>query len=369
MPSNDTDIRKGSKGASDNSLPLVSLVITSYNRAGFIGKAIESALAQDYPRLEIIVSDNCSTDNTDEVVSRYLEDPRLIYSVNDTNIGMLGNFEKATVQLASGKFITYVSSDDYLVNPTFISEAVARMTEHPNVVMVHSINIAEYTKTNQFLVDYSYLHYKDTFYKKPYVGGREVFMSYPSCHSISFGGTLLERERLLSLNVFEGIVLSGDIQVVLKLLLVGDAAFIDKKTYVARRHGGNATMTISKAQTYIDNLVYIDAPYRLALENKMFEEARLKEWRNGMYVSYLSQCMKYFLERDRQEYSLLSDFIRRNHPEVYRRIVRSIDWFFHRAMFSNRTVRSIYTSTRRLATSVTQTLKGRPWKVVSINHN
>src|SRR5688572_32431359 len=103
-------------------LPLVSVIITSYNRASLIVKTIESALAQDYPNLEIIISDNCSTDDSDAVIRKYTGDPRIRYFRNAENIGMMPNFIKATYELSRGEYLTYVSSDDYLTDPTFVSE-------------------------------------------------------------------------------------------------------------------------------------------------------------------------------------------------------------------------------------------------------
>ena len=76
-----------------NNNPLVSVVITSYNRANLIEGAIQSALAQDYPNLEIIISDNCSTDNTDKVIAKYLSNPKIRYYKNEQNIGMIPNFK------------------------------------------------------------------------------------------------------------------------------------------------------------------------------------------------------------------------------------------------------------------------------------
>src|SRR5689334_4902408 len=120
----------------DMSLPLVSIIITSYNRAHWIGRAIESALCQDYANLEIIISDNCSTDDSDQVIRKYCDDPRIRYSRNSTNIGMLPNFEKAFFTLAKGEYITAVSSDDYLINPSFITKAIAIFNRYKDVSVV-----------------------------------------------------------------------------------------------------------------------------------------------------------------------------------------------------------------------------------------
>lgn len=354
----------GSQGRQDDAaLPLVSLVITSYNRAHFIEDAIRSALAQDYPNLEVIISDNCSTDNSDQVIRKYSSDPRVRYSVNSTNIGMMPNFDKATRELASGKYITYLSSDDYLVNTSFVSEAVARIRQNPRITVVHSINIAEFTGTGVCQVDCSYLHYGDTFYKRPSVTGREVFLSYPACHSISFGGTVMDREKLIEVNAFEGKVLSGDVQVILKLLLKGDAAFIDKQTYVARRHGGNATSTVSEAQTYINNLSYIDAPYRLALKEKIFDAKTLADWREGMYVDFLSKCFRHFYLADRKQYGLLANYVKEHFPRVYDRITGTPHWRFFCAVYANRSVGNLYAGGRAMLSKAKTLVTGRAVKV------
>ena len=63
--------------------PLVSIVITNYNREKTIATAIESALVQDYPNLEIIISDNCSTDDSVNIIKKYIDDPRIRFFQND----------------------------------------------------------------------------------------------------------------------------------------------------------------------------------------------------------------------------------------------------------------------------------------------
>ncbi|OGS11617.1 MAG: hypothetical protein A2234_02455 [Elusimicrobia bacterium RIFOXYA2_FULL_58_8] len=93
--------------------PLVSVCIPVYNGARFIGRALDSALAQTYAPLELVVLDNASTDNTVEIVSRYLGDPRVRLVRNLANIGAISNFNKA-VSEARGEFIKILCADDYL---------------------------------------------------------------------------------------------------------------------------------------------------------------------------------------------------------------------------------------------------------------
>ena len=79
---------------SKNQYPLVSIGIPTYNRNEGIRKTLESIWSQHYPNLEIIISDNNSTDNTQEIIEGIARNhPDIKYWRQETNIGMAGNFE------------------------------------------------------------------------------------------------------------------------------------------------------------------------------------------------------------------------------------------------------------------------------------
>lgn len=326
--------------------PLVSIVITSYNRAHFIEKAIQSALIQDYPNLEIVISDNCSTDDSEKLIKRYTNDARVKYFKNASNIGMIPNFIKATNEYAKGKYISFISSDDYLINDSFISEAIKKIKKHPSITVVTGINISEVTQSNDFFTDQSYPFYKKIFYNKPFVTGKEVFLQFPACHSISYGGTLMSREKLVGLDATKAVPISYDVQNVLQLLLTGDAAFIGKKTYVARRHDENATSTVTKAQTYIDNLAYIDIPYQYALHNKILDKKTLDKWKTAMYCNFCEQCLKHYYRHDKKQYNVFALFLKTHHPVVYKKITGKLDWAAHYILFANKSIGNAYRSSR-----------------------
>ena len=90
---------------------LVSIIMPSYNTGRFIKETIESVLAQSYPTWELIIVDDCSTDNTDEVVNQYLADERIRYIKNDTNSGAAVSRNRA-LREAKGKWIAFLDSDD-----------------------------------------------------------------------------------------------------------------------------------------------------------------------------------------------------------------------------------------------------------------
>lgn len=92
--------------------PVVSIGIPTRNRLEYLRIAVESVLAQTYPRLEIVISDNVSTDGTREYLNS-LSDPRVRVLLQESNLGMVGNFN-ACLFAATGKFFLLLSDDDLL---------------------------------------------------------------------------------------------------------------------------------------------------------------------------------------------------------------------------------------------------------------
>lgn len=90
---------------------LVSIIMPSYNTGRFIKETIESVLAQSYSNWELIIVDDCSTDNTDDVVAEYLTDKRICYIKNDVNSGAAVSRNRA-LREAKGRWIAFLDSDD-----------------------------------------------------------------------------------------------------------------------------------------------------------------------------------------------------------------------------------------------------------------
>ncbi|MDC8784103.1 glycosyltransferase family 2 protein [Roseateles koreensis] len=105
------------------SAALVSILIPAYNRAGLIGQAIRSALAQTYPAIEVIVVDNASTDNTwHEIQEVARTDTRVRVFRNDSNLGPVRNWIEC-VRHAKGIYGKILWSDD-LISPEFLTRCV-----------------------------------------------------------------------------------------------------------------------------------------------------------------------------------------------------------------------------------------------------
>ena len=115
--------------------PLVSFVVLSYNYARFIGELIESILAQqgDYD-FEVIIVDDASTDNSDEVISAF-RDARIKYVRHEHNQGHAATVTDG-LRLARGRYIARIDSDDRY-RPDYLQRVVPILERQPNVVLVY----------------------------------------------------------------------------------------------------------------------------------------------------------------------------------------------------------------------------------------
>lgn len=92
--------------------PRISVIITTFNREGFISEAIGSVLNQSYTDWEMIIVDDASTDNTESVVKKYLEkDARIKYIKNPKNIG-IAETRNIGIEMSRGSYIAPLDSDD-----------------------------------------------------------------------------------------------------------------------------------------------------------------------------------------------------------------------------------------------------------------
>ena len=90
---------------------LVSIIMPSYGTAQFIAESIESVQAQSYSNWELLIVDDCSTDDTDEVVKPFLFDRRIRYFKNDKNSGAAVSRNRA-LREAKGRWVAFLDSDD-----------------------------------------------------------------------------------------------------------------------------------------------------------------------------------------------------------------------------------------------------------------
>jgi len=119
-------------------LPLVSVVMISYNQEKFIRSSIESVLLQEYQNIEIVISDDASTDGTVKIIKEYAEKYPNKFNVitSKKNVGPNENWFKAVIE-SRGKYAIGLAGDDEFL-PDIISEYINIMEEDSNIAICYS---------------------------------------------------------------------------------------------------------------------------------------------------------------------------------------------------------------------------------------
>jgi glycosyltransferase involved in cell wall biosynthesis len=112
------------------------MALPAYNSERYISKSIESLLGQTYGDFELVISDNASTDGTEEICRRYAaSDKRVRYVRRPDNIGGPANF-RYVFSLCTGEYHKWAAADDYS-HPDFLQKAVAVLDQQPDVVLCY----------------------------------------------------------------------------------------------------------------------------------------------------------------------------------------------------------------------------------------
>lgn len=136
--------------------PLVSVCIPTYGRARIIAQTIRSALSQTHSNIEVVLSDNCSTDDTLAIARRISDqDERLIVLESPKNYGAAANWKKC-LDHANGDFVRFLFSDDYMA-----PECIAESLLHFGTADAFVCNASKYFEHDLSTLSQSTLYYRE----------------------------------------------------------------------------------------------------------------------------------------------------------------------------------------------------------------
>jgi glycosyltransferase involved in cell wall biosynthesis len=136
MSGSSEDTTAGPSTQADGSAPLVTIIVPTYNRRELVQETIDSVLAQDHPRVELLVLDDGSTDGTAEVLERYArEHPKRFRWDRHENMGQARTLNRG-FEMMRGDYVGYLSSDDVLA-PSAVRKLAAALDEDPEAVVAY----------------------------------------------------------------------------------------------------------------------------------------------------------------------------------------------------------------------------------------
>ena len=265
-------------------MPKVSVLIPTYNCAKYIGKAIQSALEQTFEDFEITVSDNASTDNTEEIVKRF-KDSRIRYYKNRENIGYTRNVRKLIYELARGEHFIILCADDYWIGDILkIGENI--LDKKKKITFVHTafivMNIIDHVNYEVIFKEMKEITPGDQMFRLLSTD-RKFWIALPSC--------IFRRKEVMEVRGFmdDKIICASDWELYLKLSLRGDVGYIKEPVVAYRWHPDNLSNLVNIKDRFYERLYIVD---------KIFEESGSKrlltEWRNCAIESQWKNFVKSF---------------------------------------------------------------------------
>lgn len=263
-------------------MPKLSVCIPVYNCEDYIKDAIDSVLSQDYTDFELIVLDNCSTDKTPEIVGSY-NDPRLRFSRNDSNLGMMGNWNKI-LTMVKGEYIKILPADDFLYPGCLKAQcgALDNDTEKKIALVCGRKRIIDDKGKVLFTRGYSH--------KTGVVNGFKAINKVIRSGSNILGepGVVMFRKSVLDkAGSFDAsIFYTMDLDMWLRMLTLGDLYVVGEVTCAFRISAvSESTRLVDKQKTDVDNFirkVYNNKNYRLSTYS----------YRRGLINSFISSVAK-----------------------------------------------------------------------------
>lgn len=166
--------------------PLASIALICYNQESTIVEALQSLVSQDYENIELIISDDCSSDATVDVINNFINNIqpkkiKIVLNVNQANIGIGGNLAKA-VSLCAGEFIIPASGDDISV-PTRVSTVMRAWLKSDKQIGYINTDVTDISLSGDVIKEYkadnfdNYKNLKDWLQKPQFFVGTECWSS------------------------------------------------------------------------------------------------------------------------------------------------------------------------------------------------
>lgn len=275
---------------SSMTFPKISIMIPTYNQENYIKKSIESALNIEYPHLEVVVSDDCSTDNTYEIAKGFESDPRVKLYRSIKNVGRVKNYNYALNNLVTGEWILNCDGDDFLIPTDFFLKAM-KVSEDDSDIVMFSANIYQLNSKTSERVEVK--SYGD----EGYIDGTTMFKNYFNYpHGLFHITSLYKREAAIRANFYTLDIISSDINSLLKILIGNKVYHFNDVIATWRHHETNETNSIDPYKR-AKNLEMISDLYHYYLSNNSLSKRELDRWRKQAYRKRIVRTANRFLTR------------------------------------------------------------------------
>ncbi len=241
-------------------MPKVSVVIPNYNHARFLPRRIDSVLQQTFRDFELILLDDCSTDDSRSILSSYASDPRVRIEFNEANSGSSFKQWNKGVRLAGGEHVWIAESDDY-ADERLLERLTAVLDAEPEVAYAYcrSWSVTDDGRLDGFagghLTDLDPHRWTKDYCADGHEECRNYFVratTVPNASAVVFRRALYERVG----GADESLRLCGDWKLWAAMALTGKVAYLAEPLNYFRTHG--ASVRSRTGRMNVDVMEYFD---------------------------------------------------------------------------------------------------------------
>lgn len=301
--------------------PLVSVIVPNYNHAVYLKERIDSILNQTYQDFELILLDDCSTDNSRDILLSYKDNPHVTQIVfNETNSGSPFAQWNKGVELASGEWIWIAESDDWAL-PTFLHKCIDAIISHDNIGVV--VSPVTYYDGNRYWNDNTLTEGKEN----TYYLGKQFIQTYLSVECLLPNvSAMLFNVRLLHQSRFDDCIrmkLCGDWLFYVHILAITDICVLKDSLSIFRRH---TSITSMKQETLGMGMIEGCVVLRYMLDAHLQTDNYVQKWANKWWRNQCTYHYTNLINRDIRialnKYNLKQIICRYNFYKIYKMIKR-----------------------------------------------
>lgn len=268
--------------------PKVSVVVPNYNHAQFLRQRVDSVLRQTFQDFELILLDDCSSDDSRSIISSYAQDPRVRIEFNEANSGSTFRQWNKGVRLARGEYVWIAESDDH-AEPQLLEKLVSRLNAEPNVAFCYcrSWRISSEGEIIEFLDSWAADLDPQRWTADHVADGHEECRKYlvrrntiPNASSVLFRKDVYERVG----GADEGLMYCGDWKLWASMALTGKIAYVSQPLNYYRWH--ESTVRVKSQRLGTDAAEYLTVVRWILEKVSPAKETREKVYEELFYVWY-----------------------------------------------------------------------------------
>jgi glycosyltransferase involved in cell wall biosynthesis len=293
-------------------MPKVSIILPNYNYARYLDERIQSLLNQTYKDFELIILDDASTDNSLEVIQKYISDPRVRTQFFTENSGLPYKRWNDGADLAQGEYLLFAGADDSC-EPTLIEKLIEKLEHHPSVGLAYSQTWI--TDSDGKIIN-SCKNWRDEDKKRwesDYVdrGENEIKYMFKVITIFNASCLLMRRDIFVKVGKFDtGFFMAADYMLYVKMLMISDVAYVSQHLNYFRCHPLTVTRNAYKNGIYFEE-VFMVKKFILDNSGLTFEsEIILQSYKNRKldWINFaLSLHGVKFLNRNLRIFKLLNN--------------------------------------------------------------